>query len=121
MDYVHQGFGIEIPEWPESFHSCSYANASIQFLYNYSASRSHSNSIPYHSNSIPVTPEVYRIPYKFAQFLHFHQEKDVTFSFTPSIQLCIISYGLSSYAFLVAYLIFELWLTRVHTWVSRYA
>jgi len=45
------------------------ANASIQFLYNYSASRSHSNSIPRHSNSIPVNPEVYRIPYEVAQFL----------------------------------------------------
>jgi len=38
-------------------------------------SRSHSDSIPHHSNSIPVNPEVYRIPYKVAHSLQFHQEK----------------------------------------------
>jgi len=56
-----QGFGIEIPEGNHSIHipmlrhpfnSCAITH-----------SRSHSNSIPHHSNSIPVIPEVYRIPY----------------------------------------------------------
>ena len=104
----------------ESFHSCSYANVSIQFLYNYSASRSHSNLIPHHSNSIPVNPEVYRIPYKVAQFLTLSLGKS---SFNTSLSVShhqfnynyIVSFGLSSCAFLVTYLTFELWLTRVHT------
>ena len=36
-------------------------------------SRSHSNSIPHHSNLIPVNPEVYRIPYPNSS--QFYQEK----------------------------------------------
>ena len=53
----------------ESFHSYSYANASIQFLY---TSQSHSDSIPHHSNSIPVNPEVC---IKLPNSSQFHQDK----------------------------------------------
>ena len=70
-------------------------------------SRSYSDSIPHHSNSIPVNPEVYGIPYNVAQFLtipsgkvhteyttchfQFHTiNSTIHHSFWP-LQLCFLS------------------------------
>ena len=98
-----QGFGIEIPEWNRSVHVPTLMHP-FKFLYNYSASRSHSNSIPHHSNAIPVNPEVSRIPYKVAQFLtlssgkvhitrhfQFHTINSTIYRKFWPLQLCFLS------------------------------
>ena len=99
---LRQGFGTEIPEWNHSIHTvflrqCIHS-VPVQLL----TSRSHSNSIPHHSNSIPVNPEVYT---KLPNSWQFHQDKVhmeyilvISVShhqFTPYI----IFFGFSSYIF----------------------
>jgi len=82
-------------------------------------SRSHSNSIPHHSNSIPVNSEVYT---KLPNSSQFHQDKVHMEYITCHFQFHTInshhtSYFLASPATfsLVAYLTFEPWLIRLHT------